>query len=170
MIRFTLVCDSEHRFESWFPSGASYDEQASRGLVECPACGSARVAKALMAPALSGTTRTGGEPPRDVEAERAPAVPAVADAVPPAMEITAPMALASERDRAMRAMLNAMREHVKANADDVGRRFADEARKMHYGEIEQRSIYGEANPLEARQLLEEGIEVHALPILPDDRN
>ena len=70
----------------------------------------------------------------------------------------------------MRAMLRAFRQHVTANADDVGRRFATEARRMHYGEIEHRSIYGEANPVEARELLEEGIEVHAIPILPDDRN
>ena len=67
-------------------------------------------------------------------------------------------------------MLKAIREQVTRNADDVGERFPDEARKMHYGEIEHRSIYGEASPVEARELLEEGIEVHPLPIVPDDRN
>ena len=70
----------------------------------------------------------------------------------------------------MRAMLKAMREHVTRTAENVGGRFADEARKMHYGETEHRSIYGEANAADAKALLEEGIEFHPLPLVPDDRN
>jgi hypothetical protein len=80
------------------------------------------------------------------------------------------MAILSEKERELRAMLRAVREHVTKNADDVGDRFAEEARKMHYGEVEHRSIYGEASPAEARDLIEEGIEVHPLPVVPDDRN
>jgi hypothetical protein len=80
------------------------------------------------------------------------------------------MALLSEREQAVRAMLKAVREHVTRTADYVGDGFAAEARKMHYGEIDHRSIYGEANPAEAKALIEEGIEVHPIPILPDDRN
>jgi hypothetical protein len=80
------------------------------------------------------------------------------------------MAILSEREQAIRAMLKAVREHVVKTADYVGGDFADEARKMHYGEIEHRSIYGEANPADAKALIEEGIEVHPIPVLPDDRN
>jgi len=88
-----------------------------------------------------------------------------AEATPPQS-----VAILSEREQALRAMLKAVREHVTQNADYVGSGFAEEARKMHYGEIEHRSIYGVANPVEAKALLEEGIEVHPLPIVPDKRN
>jgi hypothetical protein len=80
------------------------------------------------------------------------------------------MAILSEREREFRAMLRAIREHVTKNAEDVGDRFPDEARKMHYGEVEHRSIYGEASLADARALIEEGIEVHPLPLVPDERN
>jgi hypothetical protein len=80
------------------------------------------------------------------------------------------MAVFSEREREFRAMLKAFREHVTKTADYVGRSFADEARKMHYGETEHRSIYGEANLAEAKELIEEGIDVHPLPMTPDERN
>jgi hypothetical protein len=80
------------------------------------------------------------------------------------------MAVLSDKERDIRAMLRAVREHVTKNAENVGERFPEEARKMHYGEIENRSIYGEASPSDARALLEEGIEVHPLPAVPDDRN
>ena len=80
------------------------------------------------------------------------------------------MALLAEKERELRAMFKAFREHVQKNADHVGERFPDEARKMHYGEIEHRSIYGEASPMEARELIEEGIEIHPLPIIADERN
>lgn len=154
MIRYALACDNGHDFESWFPSSASYDSQAERGLVECPICGSAKVGKQLMAPSLGRK----GSP--KAEAEQPVASPPV----------PAPMAILSEREQAIRAMLRAVREHVTRTADYVGDSFADEARKMHYGEIEHRSIYGEANPGEANALIEEGIEVHPIPVLPDDRN
>jgi hypothetical protein len=158
MIRYALACDNGHDFESWFPSSASYDAQAERGLVECPICGSAKVAKQLMTPSLGrkGSSKAQTEP------HTAPP--------PSAASAPAPMALLSEREQAVRAMLKAVREHVTRTADYVGDGFAAEARKMHYGEIDHRSIYGEANPAEAKALIEEGIEVHPIPILPDDRN
>lgn len=169
MIRYALACDNGHEFESWFPSSASYDAQAARGLVECPVCASSKVAKRIMAPSLGrkGNARAEAQP-APVAAPEQPAnlpVPAAAAPVPPAA-----MALLSEREQAIRAMLKAVREHVAKNADYVGEQFADEARKMHYGEIEHRSIYGEARPEDAQALLEEGIEVHAIPVLPEDRN
>jgi len=90
-------------------------------------------------------------------------------AVPAAPE-PQPMAILSEKEQAIRAMLKAVREHVIKSADNVGDRFAEEARKMHYGEIEGRSIYGAANPTEARALIEEGVEILPLPLSADDRN
>jgi hypothetical protein len=95
--------------------------------------------------------------------------PAAPDA-PAAQPASQPVALFSEKERELRAMVRALREHVEKTAEHVGGRFPDEARKMHYGEIEHRSIYGEATPGEARELIEEGIEIHPLPIVPDERN
>lgn len=156
MIRYSLICDSEHEFESWFPDSASYEMQARRGFVACPACGSAKVRKALMAPRI----RTGKK------AEAAAAAPAE-QARPVAGEA---VQMAPGRDAGLRAMLRALRDHVKANAEDVGDNFAETARKMHYGEVEHRSIYGRSTLEDARALHEEGVEFQALPTLPDDRN
>jgi len=161
MIRYALACDQAHEFESWFPSAEGYEAQVARGLVTCPMCGSGKVEKQIMAPSIGRKERERGAMP-----ERGPT------AQPQAPEVLAPqpVALLSEKEQAFRAMLNAVREHVTKNSDYVGPRFVDEARKMHYGETEHRSIYGEANPMDAAALLEEGIEVHPLPIAPDDRN
>ena len=155
MIKYALACDQAHEFESWFPSGEAYDSQLRRGFITCPICNSAKVDKQIMAPRVARTDK--GEP------VTLP-VPAPGPAEPQ------PLALLSEKEREVRAMLKAMREHVTKTAEHVGPRFADEARKMHYGEIEHRSIYGEANPVEAKALMEEGIEVYPLPLVPDDRN
>ena len=161
MIRYALACDQAHEFESWVPSAEGYDAQVARGLVACPMCGSGKVEKQIMAPSIGRKERG-----------RAALNAAAAAPQPEAPEASAPhpVALISEKEQAFRAMLKAVREHVTKNSDYVGPRFVDEARKMHYGEIEHRSIYGEANPIDAAALLEEGIEVHPLPIAPDDRN
>jgi hypothetical protein len=162
MIRYALVCDHEHHFESWFQNSAAYDKQVKRGLVTCPVCNSAKVSKALMAPELSGVKeRSRAAPPAEAPVvDTTPAVPAVA----------APVAMMSPQEREFRAKLKELREHLTKNADDVGRKFPEEARKMHYGEAEHRSIYGEASPQEAKELYEEGIEFHPIPVLPDERN
>ncbi|MGA2286923.1 DUF1178 family protein [Bradyrhizobium sp.] len=156
MILYSLHCARGHAFESWFQSSSAYDAQVKRQLVSCPACGSVRVEKAIMAPQIVSKRRRDG------------AVPAPA----PAAEVTAPastpLLLAQERE--LRAKLRELREHIVKNADNVGERFPNEARKMHYGDIEHRPIYGEASPDEARALIEEGVEVSPLPVLPDDRN
>ena len=81
-----------------------------------------------------------------------------------------PVAMVSPQERELRKKLKELREHLTKNADNVGQKFPEEARKMHYGEIDHRSIYGEASPDEARKLHEEGVEFHPLPVLPDDRN
>jgi len=160
MIRYTLVCANDHTFESWFPNSAAYDKQAKRGLVTCPACGSSKVDKAIMAPKLSGTRKRGAAPAPVVEATEATA----------ANTSTAPVAMVSPQESELRQKLKELREHLTKNSDYVGQKFPEEARKMHYGEIEHRSIYGEASPEDAKALAEEGIEFHPLPILPDERN
>ena len=160
MIRYALICAQGHDFESWFQDSAAYDKQAKRALVTCPRCGSAKVEKAIMAPQLSGAKK------RDTQIEApAPVAPTPA----PAPEKT-PVAMISPQEQEIRAKLKELREHLTKNADDVGPKFPEEARKMHYGEAEHRSIFGVASSDEAKDLAEEGIEFHPLPILPDERN
>jgi hypothetical protein len=161
MIRYALICEQGHDFESWFQDSAAYDKQAKRGLVTCPQCGSAKVEKAIMAPRLSATGKKRHAP---VEA---PAPVAEAPATP---EAPAPVAMISPQEQEFRAKLKELRDHLTKNADNVGAKFPEEERKMHYGEIEHRSIYGVASPEEAKELSEEGIEFHPLPTLPDERN
>jgi hypothetical protein len=164
MIRYALACDNGHEFESWFPGSAAYEAQLARGLVTCPMCSSAKIEKQIMAPSIARKDKSPA-----LQAPTAPEVqPEAAPQVPAAQP--QPMVVFSEREREFRAMVKAFREHVTKNADYVGKGFTDEARKMHYGETEHRSIYGEANLAEAKELLEEGIEVHPLPIVPDERN
>ena len=158
MIRYALICQEGHQFESWFQDSAAYDKQGKRGLVSCPHCGSAKVEKAIMAPRLSAPAKKRGKTIETPEATSAPA---------PA---SAPVAMISPQEQEIRAKLKELRDHLVKNADDVGAKFPEEARKMHYGETEHRSIYGVATPEEAKELSEEGIEFHPLPSLPDERN
>ena len=162
MIRYALVCERKHNFEIWFSDSGDYDKQRKRGLVTCPVCDSKKIEKAIMAPSIARGGRKRSEP---IEAPR-PASE-VAPAAAPASEN---VAMISPQERELRAMLKELRDHLTQNADNVGKKFPDEARKMHYGEIEHRSIYGEASPEEAKDLHEEGIEFHPLPVLPDERN
>jgi hypothetical protein len=161
MIRYSLVCDEKHEFEIWFKNSADYDKQRKRGLVSCPACGSAKVEKALMAPALGRGTRKGAS---------APMPEASPPEAPAPSENKTPVAMVSPQEREFRAKLKELRDHLTKNAENVGGKFPEEARKMHYGEKEHRSIYGEASPQDAKELAEEGIEFHPLPVLPDERN
>jgi hypothetical protein len=154
MIRYALACENRHVFESWFQNSAAYDKQAKRGLVICPTCGSVKVEKAIMAPALGRRGR------KDTSTE----------AAAPVTQEKTPVAMVSPEERQMRAKLRELRDHLTKNSDYVGPKFPEEARKMHYGEIEHRSIYGEASAEEAKTLHEEGIEFHPLPVLPDERN
>jgi hypothetical protein len=154
MIRYNLACDVPHTFECWFPSSDSYEDQVARGFVSCPACGSTKVAKAVMAPSVARRDR--------------PSLPAPVSNPVPAPE--APVRMISEPERKIRDMIKALHAHVAAHSEHVGERFSEEARKIHYGEAENRSIHGQASLDEARALIEEGIEVAPLPSLPDDRN
>ena len=158
MIRYNLRCDKGHAFESWFQSSSAYESQEKRKLVNCPSCGSSKVERAIMAPQI--VSQKGRE-----DAAPAPAAAPVDVSAPAA---ATPLLMAQERE--LRAKLRELRDHIVKNADNVGERFPNEARKMHYGDIEHRPIYGEASPEEARSLIEEGVEVSPLPVLPDDRN
>jgi hypothetical protein len=150
VIRYALCCEAGHTFESWFSNSTAFDRQAARGLVTCPLCGSAKVEKAIMAPSLGG-------------GREAPATPA-------AEPEKTPVAIVSKEEVELRKKLKELRDHIVKSADYVGEKFPEEARRMHYGEIEHRSIYGEASPESAKSLAEEGIEFHPLPRLPDERN
>lgn len=146
MIRYRLICDRQHEFDGWFPSSAAFDKQAGAGLLSCAVCGSPKVEKALMAPNVV-TSKP------DVPARPAPTAPMAASLPPEAL-----------------AMMQQLRDYVRQNSEFVGDRFAEEARKIHYEETDPRSIHGQATGEEARALLEEGIEIHPLPVLPEDRN
>lgn len=141
MIRFSLNCDHGHAFDGWFRNNEDFDTQSKRGFVECPSCGSTKVAKALMAPAVS-TSRSQEKVALAVNAEQ----------------------------RRLMAELKQMADKVRENADYVGDRFADEARRIHFGEVEARGIYGEATPEEARELVDDGVEFMPIPVFPEDRN
>ena len=154
MIRYALHCDRNHEFESWFQSSSTYDSQVKRKLVTCPICGSAKVDKAIMAPRIVGK-KGRDKAPVETQAEA------------PASE---PTSLMMAQERKLRAKIKELRDHIVKNADNVGERFANEARAMHYGDKEHRPIYGEASPEEARSLIDEGVEVSPLPTLPEDRN
>jgi hypothetical protein len=162
MIRYALRCERDHAFESWFQSSAAFDSQVKRKLVACPVCESTKVEKAIMAPRIVG--KKGRESNVPVPAPVAPTPAPSPDAAP------GPQSLVMAQERELRAKLKELRDHVIKNADNVGERFPNEARKMHYGEIEHRPIYGEASPEEARALIDEGVEVSPLPVLPEDRN
>ena len=137
MIKYALACDHDHAFEGWFGSSADYDDQQSRGLVQCPVCASNAVRKQIMAPAVAGT-----------KAQRA------------AVEAPAPT------QAVMMDALNRVRAHVEENFDYVGDAFAREARAIHEGRSEDRGIYGEASPAEVRALVEDGVNVAPLPPAP----
>lgn len=143
MIRYALICEKEHPFDGWFASSAGFDAQAASGDLVCPVCGSRDVRKALMAPQLGRGTKKG-------TGAGAPAA-------------------APDAAQKLGMMMLALRKHVEENCDYVGDRFAEEARRIHYGETDHRDIYGETTPEEARELIEEGVEVAPLPIVPPGR-
>jgi hypothetical protein len=137
MIKYALACDHDHAFEGWFGSSSDYDDQAARGLVDCPICGSKGVRKQIMSPAVAGT-----------KAQK-----------------SAPEPSAQTREMVMTAM-GEMRRKVEENFDYVGDSFAKEARDIHDGKSEDRGIYGEASPQEVKALVEDGIQVAPLPPAP----
>lgn len=164
MIRYSLRCDKGHVFESWFQSSSAYESQVRRKLVNCPRCNSVKVEKAIMAPQIVGKKGRGRAP------EPAAAETAATNLPAEAASADSPTPLLMAQERELRAKLKELRDHIVKTADNVGDRFPDQARAMHYGDIDHRPIYGEASPTEAKALIEEGIEVAPLPVLPDERN
>lgn len=151
MIRYDLHCGKGHAFDGWFRDSAAYDAQAAVGDVACPMCGDTAVEKQLMTPRLPAkSNRSSGPRPPEPVAMHA--------------------GLRDERTRKLAGMVRELRRHVEQNADYVGDRFAEEARRIHYEESEARGIYGEATLKDARELLEEGIAVAPLPRPPDEAN
>jgi hypothetical protein len=140
MIVYALRCGEGHGFEGWFASSAAFDAQHAEGKLACPLCPSRDIAKAPMAPALSSAV---GQQ----------------KSAPPAEEL-----------RKMRQFMTGLRKHVMETAENVGPNFPEEARKIHYGEVEPRPIYGEATVKEAIELVEEGVEVAPLPPDLDEAN
>jgi len=143
MIRYTLRCDKDHSFESWFASAEAFDGLLAKGLVSCTICGSSRVEKALMAPAVRPARKVAAAEPKKPEAG----------------------ALGAPQNQ-MEEAFEAMRRAVEANSDYVGVNFVSEARAMHEGSQPERAIYGEAKIEEAKALLDDGIPVMPLPFLP----
>jgi len=137
VIRYSLRCADGHAFDSWFQSAAAFDGLQARGQLACPACGNAQVDKAPMAPQVAGTDRAAATRP-----------PEPAEQVPERLQ-----------------QLARLRAAVEARTEDVGRRFPDEARRIHNGEAPERAIRGEARPAEARALWRDGIPVVPLPFV-----
>ena len=133
MIVFDLHCAQHHRFEAWFKDGAAFDRQAAAGEVACPECGDATITKAPMAPRLARGTA--------LEEQRSK----------------------GEMAKAIRETMTEFRRTVESSCDYVGDKFAEEARRIHYGETDKRDIYGEATVEEARDLIEEGVQVAPIP-------
>lgn len=191
MILFALRCSADHRFEAWFRNGAAYDEQAAAHQIACPICGDTVVGKAPMAPRIAkGVAKTADRAREQAEAAAADAPPASVPAAVPShapaampAPIPAPVPLPSADDMvaALPAGLNdaqreavaevmrqltEVRRSVEKNCDYVGDRFAEEARRIHYGETDPRGIYGEASDDEVAELHEEGVTFHRIPWIP----
>lgn len=141
MIRYSLICDNAHKFEAWFRGADAYAEQQARGIVVCPVCSSASVEKAIMAPAVS---RAGSD--------------------------KVSLSIGHPEHKQLREAMIALRNKVTSEADYVGDKFADEARKIHLKEVEARGIYGEATRDEVAGLIEDGVDFMPLPHIPEDHN
>jgi hypothetical protein len=159
MIRFSLQCNKDHAFEGWFASNDAFDTQVKTGLITCPVCGSAKVEKALMAPSVVTGKR---------KAANVAAMPEVVEALEAPAAI-APVVLAPQQTEIL-AKLQELSRQVRATTENVGKEFAEEARKIHYGEVTPRAIYGEATSDDVQSLLEDGIAIAPLAPLPEDRN
>lgn len=164
MIKYQLACASAHEFEAWFGSGMAFDEQRRAKQVLCPVCGSHTIEKRPMAPAIVTSRMKSRQPSHQSPAEIPPATPTASGAPMQAVSATAPD---------IKAAIDAMR-HLKsdviANTENVGERFAEEARRIHFGESPERAIRGAATMEEARELHEDGVDFGILPQLPDEQN
>lgn len=147
MIKYTLKCSKDHRFDSWFQSAEAFDKLKAAGMVSCGICGETEVEKAIMAPRVRPARSAATEP---AEAEEIPA-------------LSAP---SGEAEQA----LAALKKQIEENSDYVGKDFAREARAIHEGDAPERAIYGETNPEDARSLIEDGVPVAPLPFRPSRKS
>ncbi len=165
MILYQLACVAEHRFETWFRHSEAYDDQVERGLLSCPVCGSGQVTKSIMAPAVvvgSGKRVPADMPPQNM------LVPTGPPQFPAADPATGP--LLDDRHRAIRAAMRAVRDKILSEGQNVGPRFPEEARSMHEGAIPVRPIHGQATRDEAKSLIEDGIMILPVPVVPEELN
>ncbi|MBU8539436.1 DUF1178 family protein [Falsiroseomonas tokyonensis] len=168
MIHYQLRCSSPHEFDGWFQDSAGFEKLAAAGLVECPHCGNTQVTRALMAPAVRKSRRKAAPVPQEAPEAKPAEAPAAAPSAPPA-ESGGGMSqrvAAGPIPAQLLAMLQRMRAEVEKSCDYVGDGFAEEARKIHNGEVEARGIYGEATEAEAEALAEDGIDIARLPWVP----
>ncbi|MGI9570150.1 MAG: DUF1178 family protein [Desulfobulbia bacterium] len=147
MIRFSLKCQKSHEFEAWFRNSVAFEEQSLNKKVVCPHCGSTKVSKALMAPGIS-TSKSKRQQPDSSESRQ----------------------MAKLLDSKYRESVKMIRQHIIENSEYVGDRFAEEARKIHYGEDDERGIHGEATKEDVEDLVDEGIDVIPIPENPDEKN
>lgn len=164
MILYRLRCAKGHEFDSWFKDGKTYERQEKRSLIGCPSCGNAKITRALMAPRIGKSIGKGSGKGRDQSTDVP--VEAPAEAAPAAAPDPQVAALARAIPKEMREALVKLREVVEKNMEPVGEKFAEEARKIHYGESAKRGIYGQTSDEEAEALAEEGIEFGRLPWIP----
>lgn len=162
MIVFDLKCNNDHQFEAWFKSSSAYEEQLAAGHVTCPYCESAEITKAPMAPNVAAKGNQKVDSPATV--------PSIASSTSEPVLTGSGDAKLTELAAEAQKVFAQLKAHVEENCDYVGNKFADEARKMHYGESEERGIYGESTKEEAIELLEEGIEVMPIPGAPTRRS
>jgi hypothetical protein len=153
MILYDLICDKEHAFDSWFRNSSAVEKLVKAGQVVCPACGSVKVKKAIQAPNISPSKKRGSAP--------SPTLPVPAPTTEPTVPAGEPNVVHAVEK--MTEAFNELRKTIEKNFENVGDKFPDEARKIHYGEAPERGIYGDATPKEAQDLNEEGISVVALP-------
>ena len=143
MIKFNLQCGNQHNFEAWFSGGSDFDKQKESSLIECPFCGNKQIEKSLMVPQV----QTGRQRDKNQETKNAIVV--------------------NNAQQKLYAEMREIVQKVKSNSIDVGDKFAEEARKIHYGEKEETGIYGKASVDDIKDLNEEGIQTISLPDLPD---
>ncbi len=141
MIRYDLVCENEHFFESWFKDSKSYQKQLDANEIACPVCDSSNISKSLMAPGIPKKTNTKNG-----------------------------NVIANSSSKSINDAIRKIRDEIKKNSEYVGDQFPEEARKIHYNEAEMRSIYGKASKKEITELVDEGIDIIQIPEIPDDKN
>jgi hypothetical protein len=170
MILFQLRCDQDHRFEGWFRNNDAYEQQAAGGLLSCPLCGRSDVRKAPMAPSIARSHADRSHAARSQAARRpnegdGPEAATPAVATPPTVAAEAPVADMSPQAELL-LRLRELRRMVESTAENVGPDFAEEARRIHYGETPERPIYGDTTAEEATALTEEGVTFTSIPWLP----